>query len=174
MILPLASLPLFWIYLHGCLLDIFCNSFSVACRRGLYLHQSRELLFLEGTVWDLWGFMGMNHLLYCYLSLLKGQMGTTMQIALTMMLVPPFLCLIGHEAPQVQKLQNCISQHCLNSYLVLLSQVFLFSQNRRSIRQYKEYSYYFIPQDQTKQNQICEAQAEQQRACYYSNHKDLS
>lgn len=58
MILPLASLLFFWIDQHGCLLDIVCNSFSVACRRGLYLHQRGELLFLEGTLWGLWGLSG--------------------------------------------------------------------------------------------------------------------
>lgn len=58
--LPLASLLFFWIDLHGCLLDIVPNSLSVTCRRGLYLHQSGELLFLEGcvAVWGLWGFSG--------------------------------------------------------------------------------------------------------------------
>lgn len=68
--------------------------------------------------------------------------------------MPPFLCLVRHEAPQVQKLQSCISQHCHNSSLDLLLQACLFSQDSRSIRRCEEYSYYFIPQDQMKKNQI--------------------
>lgn len=154
MILPLASLLFFWIDLQGCLLDIVCNSFSVACRRGLYLHWRGELLFLEGAVWDLSGLSGNKPSSVLLRELAQGADGHDNANSPDYDAGAPFLCLIGHEALQVQKIQSCISQCCLNSNLVLLSWVFLFSPDRRLIRQCKEYSYYFIPQDQTKQNQI--------------------
>lgn len=116
MVCPLASFLSFWIDLYGCLLDIVIIVCNLQKRSVL----TPELLFLEDAG-ICGGFLGINHLLYCYLSWLKGKMGTTMQIALTMMLVLPFLCLIGHEASQAQKLQSCNSQCCLNSYVVLLS-----------------------------------------------------
>lgn len=104
------------------------------------------------AVWDLWVVLGINLFLYCYLRWLvvvhKGRMGTTE------CKWPSYFCLVRNEAPQVLKLQSCISQHCHNSFPFLLLQACLFSQDSRSIRQCEEYSYYFIPQDQKKKNQI--------------------
>lgn len=89
-----------------------------------------------------------------------------------MQTMPPFLCLVQQEAPQVQKLQSCISQRCCNSSLDLLLQACLFSQDSRSIRQREEYSYYFIPQEQRKNNSL-KHKRRNTRGCYYSNYKAL-